>query len=165
LPFFKKAAMLPDPLPITDPRMTRLMITIEQGVGLVWTALSDMLGGETYVHKIPSMRITDIAEAIAPGKPMITVGIRPGEKLHEQMIGPEDAPFTYDYGDYYKILPSINSWDQRSDSVRGGVKVPSDFSYDSETNNVWMTIEELREWASSNLDSPNSKLAPSVGLE
>jgi hypothetical protein len=82
------------------------MISLEQGVELVWTAFEDMAGGEIYVRKIPSMNIVDIASAIAPGKPTQVVGIRPGEKLHEQMIGPEDALTTYEYKDYYKALPT-----------------------------------------------------------
>ena len=97
-------------LPITDVRMTRFMITLEQGINLVWFGFKDMIGGEIYVHKIPSMKVTDVARVIAPRATQKIVGIRPGEKIHEQMIGTEDAPFTYEYDEYYKILPSINNW-------------------------------------------------------
>ena len=89
-------------LPITDDRMTRFMITLEEGVELVWHALEDMVGGEIYVKKIPSMNITDIANSVSPDATHEIVGIRPGEKLHEQMIGPEDVHHTYEYTDYYK---------------------------------------------------------------
>jgi len=96
-------------LPITDPRMTRFMISLEQGVELVWHALEDTAGGEIYVRKIPSMKVTDIARVLAPEAEQKIVGIRPGEKLHEQMIGYEDAPFTYEYPDFFKILPAIHA--------------------------------------------------------
>jgi FlaA1/EpsC-like NDP-sugar epimerase len=92
-------------LPITDPDMTRFMITLEQGVELVWTALEEMKGGEIYVKKIPSMKVVDIASTVDPGAKLEIVGIRPGEKIHEQMIGPEDAVNTYDMGSYYMIIP------------------------------------------------------------
>jgi UDP-N-acetylglucosamine 4,6-dehydratase len=97
-------------LSITDARMTRFMITLEQGVELVWKAFEDMHGGEIYVKKIPSMNILDIAKAVAPDAEHKMIGIRSGEKIHEQMIGFEDAPNTYEYNDYYKILPTIHNW-------------------------------------------------------
>ena len=146
VPFFRDAATKDAPLPITDERMTRFMITLEQGVQLVWEAFDDMEGGEIYVRKIPSMTITDIAEAVAPGKPTEVVGIRPGEKLHEQMIGEEDAPNTYEYGDFFKILPTINTWAPATDMVKGGTKVPDDFVYTSDANTEWMTPAQLRGW-------------------
>ena len=90
-------------LPITDPRMTRFMITLQAGVNLVWRAFSDMIGGEIFVKKIPSMNIVDLAQAIAPNCELENIGIRPGEKLHEQMIGPEDSPYTYEYSNFYKM--------------------------------------------------------------
>jgi len=96
-------------LPITDTRMTRFMITLEQGVELVWHAFEDMQGGEFYVKKIPSMKILDIAKAVAPEAEHEIIGIRPGEKIHKQMIGLEDAPHTYKYDSYIKILPAINN--------------------------------------------------------
>ncbi len=146
LPLYQQAAQKGLPLPITDERMTRFMITLEQGVDLVWTAFDDMVGGEVYVKKIPSMTITDIAEAVAPGKPTKVVGIRPGEKLHEQMIGAEDAPNTYEYDSYFKILPTINTWSVGADMVKGGTLVPSDFLYTSDANSEWMLIPELQDW-------------------
>jgi UDP-N-acetylglucosamine 4,6-dehydratase (inverting) len=146
IPLYQQAAQKGLPLPITDERMTRFMITLEQGVDLVWTAFDDMVGGEVYVKKIPSMTITDIAEAVAPGKPTKVVGIRPGEKLHEQMIGAEDAPNTYEYDSYFKILPTINTWSVGADMVKGGTLVPSDFLYTSDANSEWMLIPELQGW-------------------
>ena len=95
-------------LPITDEKMTRFMVTLEQAVELVWRAFDDMEGGEIYVKKLPSMRVADIALAIDPLAELETVGFRPGEKLHEQMIGVEDARHTYEYNGYFKILPTID---------------------------------------------------------
>ena len=111
-------------LPITDKRMTRFMISLEQGVELVWHAFSDMVGGEIYVKKIPSMKVVDLAKTIAPNAKHNFIGIRPGEKLHEQMIGVEDAHFTYEYPEHYKILPQINEWDKDKNRIKSGVKVP-----------------------------------------
>ena len=99
-------------LPITDERMTRFMITLEQGVDLVWHAFEDMVGGEIYVKKIPSMKVTDVAKAVAPAAIHDIVGIRPGEKLHEQMIGSEDAPYTYEYSEHFKVLPACPAYRQ-----------------------------------------------------
>ncbi len=119
IPFFltKKNSGI---LPITDRRMTRFMISLEDGVKLVWHAFKDMLGGEIYVKKIPSMKIIDIAKAIAPEAKLKTIGIRPGEKLHEQMIGLEDAPHTYEYKEYFKILPAINNWSKDTNRIKDG---------------------------------------------
>jgi UDP-N-acetylglucosamine 4,6-dehydratase (inverting) len=142
-------------LPITDKRMTRFMISLEQGVELVWHAFNDMVGGEIYVKKIPSMRVTELARVIAPDAQLDVVGIRPGEKLHEQMIGFEDASFTYEYSDYYKILPQINGWDQDSARIKKGTKVPEDFIYSSDKNDQWMSDDELRNWITSNRDKMN----------
>ena len=137
-------------VPITDPRMTRFMISLEQGVDLVWHAFEDMVGGEIYVKKIPSMMITDLAKAIAPEAEQKVVGIRPGEKLHEQMIGQEDALYTYEYLDHFKILPSIYDWSQDPERIGEGVKVKSDFLYCSDTNKEWMKISELKDWIKKN---------------
>lgn len=137
-------------IPITDTRMTRFMITLEQGVELVWHAFEDMVGGETYVKKIPSMNIVDIAKTISPEREITLVGIRPGEKLHEQMISPEDAQYTYEYSDYFKILPVINNWCNSAERIKDGVKVPDGFSYSSDNNNDWMTKNQLLEWISEN---------------
>ncbi len=133
--------------------MTRFMISLDQGVELVWHAFSEMVGGEIYIKKIPSMNIMDIAKAVAKDAPTKIVGIRPGEKLHEQMIGSEDAPFTYEYGQYFKILPMINSWFNSKDRVKDGVLVRKDFNYSSDNNQEWMTIEKLEEWIKSNYKS------------
>lgn len=137
-------------LPITDERMTRFMITLDQGVKLVWHAFEDMVGGEIYVKKIPSMKVTDIAKVIAPKAQLNIVGIRPGEKLHEQMVGAEDAPFTYHYDGYFKILPSIHKWDATSERIKNGVKVNESFLYASNTNTEWMTSDELETWIDHN---------------
>lgn len=133
-------------LPITDPDMTRFMITLEQGVELVWHAFSDMVGGEIYVKKIPSMNILDIANAMSKDITTKIVGIRPGEKLHEQMIGLEDAPFTYEYEQYFKILPMINDWFNSKDRIKDGVLVHKDFVYASDNNTDWMTSATLEKW-------------------
>jgi FlaA1/EpsC-like NDP-sugar epimerase len=133
-------------LPITDHRMTRFMISLEQGVELVWHVFDDMKGGEIYVKKIPSMRVTDIALSISVEAKLEEVGIRPGEKLHEQMIGLEDAPYTYEYPGHYKILPSINSWSHDPERIGSGVLVDPDFVYSSDNNNEWMSITELQTW-------------------
>lgn len=137
-------------LPITDVRMTRFMITLEQGVELVWHAFSDMVGGEIYVKKIPSMKVVDIARAVCPEARHDFVGIRPGEKLHEQMIGYEDSLYTYEYADHYKILPSIHQWSVDPARINGGKKVSPDFVYRSDTNPDWMTIDTLRVWIERN---------------
>lgn len=132
--------------PITDDRMTRFMITLEQGVDLVWHAFEDMIGGEIYVKKIPSMKITDVAFAVSPKAAHNIVGIRPGEKLHEQMIGSEDAPYTYEYSEYYKVLPAIHDWNIDPNRINGGVLVSPDFTYSSDNNSEWMSIDALQRW-------------------
>ena len=133
-------------LTITDKRMTRFMITPEESVELAWQAFDDMAGGEIYVKKIPSMNICDIATAVDEKCVQKEIGRRPGEKLHEQIIGIEDAPYTYEYAGYYKILPAIHNWDRDVERIKGGKRVPDGFSYCSNTNKDWMTIQQLREW-------------------
>lgn len=137
-------------LPLTDARMTRFMITLEEGVELVWHALRDMIGGEIYVKKIPSMNIVDIARAVAPDARHEMIGIRPGEKLHEQMISPEDAQHTFEYDQHYKILPAIHSWSEDPQRISDGRPVPPDFSYTSDNNSEWMSIDTLRAWIYAN---------------
>jgi UDP-N-acetylglucosamine 4,6-dehydratase/5-epimerase len=137
-------------LPVTDARMTRFMISLEQGVDLVWRAFQDMLGGEIYIKKIPSMKIVDIASVIAPGATQDLVGIRPGEKIHEQMIGLEDAPFTFEYRDYYKILPAIYDWGTSAERIKGGRAVAADFVYSSDSNKEWMSADQLLNWLNKN---------------
>jgi FlaA1/EpsC-like NDP-sugar epimerase len=123
---------------------------LEQGVKLIWHAFKDMVGGEIYVKKTPSMNIMDIAKASAPESECEIIGIRPGEKLHEQMIAIEDAPQTYEYVDYYKILPSIYSWNEDPGRINNGILVPPDFVYSSENNKDWMSVDQLRMWISKN---------------
>lgn len=137
-------------LPITDARMTRFMISLEQGVELVWHAFEDMQGGEIYVKKIPSMSILDIARAVAPEAEHKIIGIRPGEKIHEQMIGLEDAPYTYAYPDHFKILPMIHDWSSDPLRIKGGVKVAPDFVYTSDNNTEWMPVQALQGWIAAN---------------
>jgi len=137
-------------LPITDKRMTRFMISLEEGVELVWHAFKDMKGGEIYVKKIPSMKVTDVALAVDKNAKQEEVGIRPGEKLHEQMIGIEDSYYTYEYSDFFKILPSINNWANDPERIGNGTKVASDFMYSSDNNTEWMEISELQDWIEKN---------------
>ena len=149
IPFFLSCAK-DNSLPITNEKMTRFMISLEQGVELVWHAFEDMHGGEIYVKKIPSMNIMDIAKAVAPDADTKIIGIRPGEKLHEQMVGIEDAAHTYEYDRYYKILPAIHGWSDDPARIGDGKKVVADFSYASNSNSEWMSVEELRKWIASN---------------
>lgn len=137
-------------LPITDARMTRFMISLAQGVELVWHAFDDMCGGEIYVKKIPSMKVTDLGRVVAPDARQQVVGIRPGEKLHEQMIGAEDAFYTYEYPEHFKILPAIHDWDKDVGRIKDGVRVPEDFSYTSDNNSDWMAPAELAAWIEAN---------------
>jgi UDP-N-acetylglucosamine 4,6-dehydratase len=136
--------------PLTDQRMTRFMITLEEAVELVWAALDDMSGGEIYVKKIPSMMVSDIISACQPSAIQEIIGIRPGEKLHEQMIGSDDSPHTFDYGDYYKILPAIHNWSQDPERIGRGIAVGNEFEYVSNKNSEWMTTEQLHEWIKAN---------------
>jgi len=139
-------------LPITDIRMTRFMITLDQGVNLVWHAFDDMVGGEIYVKKIPSMKIIDIANCINGSEDYELIGIRPGEKLHEEMISPEDSICTYEYDDYFKILPAINNWSADKKRIKHGKLVPEGFSYTSNNNSDWMSKEALKDWIEINKD-------------
>jgi UDP-N-acetylglucosamine 4,6-dehydratase/5-epimerase len=137
-------------LPITDERMTRFMITLEQGVELVWHAFEDMEGGEIYVKKIPSMKVTDVARAVSATARHEVVGIRPGEKLHEQMIGSEDSHYTYEYPEHFKILPAIHSWHEDFKRIKDGTRVAEGFVYSSDNNGDWMSVDTLREWIDGN---------------
>lgn len=149
IPFFMETVKS-GKLTITDKRMTRFMISLEQGVELVWHAFNDMEGGEIYVKKIPSMNICDIATAVDKDAEQVEIGIRPGEKLHEQMIGIEDAHFTYEYPKHFKILPQICNWGVFETMIKGGVRVSEGFSYTSDNNKEWMTIPQLQEWIEKN---------------
>ena len=149
IPFFIEQSKTGE-LTITDNRMTRFMITLEQAVDLVWHSFEDMEGGEIYVKKIPSMKLTDIARAVSETAKQKIIGIRPGEKLHEQMISTEDAPNTYEYGNYFKILPQIHEWSRDINRIKLGKIVSENFIYSSDTNTEWMTIDELRNWITRN---------------
>lgn len=149
IPFFMETAKT-GKLTITDKRMTRFMISLEQGVELVWHAFDDMEGGEIYVKKIPSMNICDIATAVDPKAEQVEIGIRPGEKLHEAMISQEDAYYTYEYPEHFKILPQICEWGTIEKMIKGGKRVPEGFSYTSDNNTEWMTIPQLQEWIEKN---------------
>jgi FlaA1/EpsC-like NDP-sugar epimerase len=142
-------------LPITDERMTRFMITLEQGVDLVWHALNDMIGGEIYVNKIPSMKVVDIAKTLAPNASYKFVGIRPGEKMHEQMIGLEDSPFAYEYQNHYKILPAIHGWNNDPQRKKNGKLVVEGFTYTSENNSQWMDSAVLKRWVTETYQAIN----------
>lgn len=137
-------------LPITDDRMTRFMISLEEGVELVWHAFEDMEGGEIYVKKIPSMKVTDLARVVAPNAVQKIVGIRPGEKLHEQMISAEDSYTTFEYPEHYKILPVINNWATCEKRIKNGKKVTEGFVYASDNNTEWMSDSQLQQWIDSN---------------
>ena len=137
-------------LPITDTRMTRFMIRLEQAVDLVFHAFSDMSGGEIYIRKVPSMNIVDIANACVPKSKHKIIGIRPGEKLNEQLVGEDESPFTYEFKDYFKILPSIDAFASNVDNY--GEIVPNGFKYTSDLNDSWMEIDELSEWIENNRD-------------
>lgn len=149
IPYFLETAKS-GKLTITDKRMTRFMISLEQGVELVWHAFDDMEGGEIYVKKIPSMNICDIAKAVDDKAEQVEIGIRPGEKLHEQMIGVEDSHFTYEYPEHFKILPQICNWGPMEAMIKGGTKVPEGFSYTSDNNKEWMSIPQLQAWIEAN---------------
>ncbi|GBR76364.1 UDP-glucose 4-epimerase [Candidatus Termititenax persephonae] len=144
IPFFQKlVAEGAGELPITDLRMTRFWLKLGQAVEMVLTALERMHGGELYVKKIPSMRMPDLAEAVAPGLKIKEIGIRPGEKIHEQMITAEDARNTLDLGEYYIILPQIEMEYVRH-SYPGAKPVAPDFEYHSGNNDSWLSVEEMR---------------------
>jgi UDP-N-acetylglucosamine 4,6-dehydratase len=144
IPFFKKIRET-GTLPITDPRMTRFWITIEQSVQFVLKCLELMQGGELFVPKIPSMNIMDLARAIAPKCEHKIIGIRPGEKLHEVMITKDDSRHTLEFEDYYIVEPEFHWWSNEGHIANGGKPVKEDFKYASNTNDKWLTVEELRE--------------------
>lgn len=143
-------------LPITDDRMTRFMISLEQGVELVWHAFDDMEGGEIYVKKIPSMKVTDLASVVSPSARQEVIGIRPGEKLHEQMISAEDSYYTYEYPEHFKILPVIHNWATCPKRIKDGKKVAEGFVYSSDNNPEWMTNSELQTWINENREKIGS---------
>jgi UDP-N-acetylglucosamine 4,6-dehydratase (inverting) len=146
IPFFKQ---LIDKgvaeMPITDFRMTRFWITLEEGVELVFKALEESKGGETYISKIPSFRITDLAKALIPNCELKEVGIREGEKLHEVMVTKDDSRMTYEYKKHYIIYPHFDWWNASKHFTNGGMRVDEGFEYDSGTNSEWLEVEELKE--------------------
>ena len=156
IPFFLDK-LLSGSIPITDIRMSRFMITLEDAVELVFHTFNDMQGGEIYVKKIPSMNIVDVARAVAPDAKHQIIGIRPGEKIHEQMIGIEDAPHTFSYDGYYKILPQIHGWSHDITLIGNGSRVEDDFLYTSDNNTEWMSINSLQKWISKNMKSTKNK--------
>lgn len=132
-------------LPITDVRMTRFWITLEQGVELVFKALRESKGGETYISKIPSFHITDLAEAMLPGAKIKEIGIREGEKLHEVMVTKDDCLYTYEYDKHYIIYPHFDWWKFDESIIGNGRKVSEGFEYNSGTNGEWLNVESLRQ--------------------
>ena len=138
-------------LPVTDERMTRFMISLDQAIELVWKSIFEMFGGEIFIKKIPSMNIVSIAKAIDPLATIKIVGIRPGEKIHEQMIGIEDAPHTIEYEDYFKILPALHNWSKDKKRIGSGKKVPDGFVYESLSNKNYMTSDFLKRWIVKNI--------------
>jgi len=135
---------------ITDSKMTRFMIDLDQAVKMVIEIFKISQGGEIFVSKIPSMKIIDIAKTISERNKIKIIGIRPGEKIHEQMIGLEDAPYTFEYKDYFKILPAIYDIYKNKKYIKNGKKVKNNFIYSSNENKKWMTKKELKTWISKN---------------
>ncbi len=130
-------------LPITDPRMTRFWISLEQGVELVIKALAEAKGGETFISKLPSFKVTDLAEAMLPGCELEEIGIRPGEKLHEIMVTPEDSFHTYEYEKHFIVYPQM-TWNNKQQPDESGRKVEDGFSYSSGNNAEWLSVEDIR---------------------
>lgn len=142
IPLFRRMADEGSPLPVTDLRMTRFWITLPQAADFVISCFDDMTGGELYVPRIPSMRVVDLAEAIAPGESLIEIGIRPGEKLHEEMISTEDSRRAVRRSDRYVVLPTLSEWGFSNTS---GESVADGFSYTSDNNDQWLSVDQLRE--------------------
>ena len=142
IPFFRSIAAEGKPLPITDLRMTRFWITLPQAVEFVMSSFNDMNGGELYVPRIPSMKVTDLAEAVAPGTELVEVGIRPGEKLHEEMISSEDSRRTLRRADRYIVLPTFAIWGGFTEPA--GEPVEDGFAYTSDKNDLWLNVDQLR---------------------
>jgi len=139
-------------LPITDLKMTRFMISLKQAIDFVWLAFKEMQGGEIFVKKTPSIKVTDIAKTIAPKAKLRIIGIQPGEKLHEQMISKDETNNTYEYPDYYKILPQTIRLSKNKLVVKNGKKVSEGFIYSSDNNKDWMTRSDFKKWLNKNID-------------
>ncbi|WP_244834808.1 UDP-N-acetylglucosamine 4,6-dehydratase (inverting) [Clostridium sp. BJN0001] len=145
IPFFKSLLESGKKvLPVTDYRMTRFFITLDQGVDLVFKALKESKGGETYISKIPSFKISDLAKAMNPDGDMQEVGIREGEKLHEVMITRDDSRMTYEYDKHYIIYPHFNWWNSQKNMTPGGKPVEEGFEYNSATNKEWLSVADLK---------------------
>jgi UDP-N-acetylglucosamine 4,6-dehydratase len=142
IPFFRNLAAKGEPLPITDLRMTRFWITLPQAVEFVMSCFNDMDGGELYVPRIPSMKVTDLAKAINPESELVEVGIRPGEKLHEEMISTEDSRRTLRRADRYVVLPTLAEWGWK---MPQGEQVEDGFSYTSDSNDLWLDANQIRD--------------------
>jgi UDP-N-acetylglucosamine 4,6-dehydratase (inverting) len=154
IPFFINKKKEENKLPITDPNMTRFNISLQGGVDMVMHALEHAWGGELFVPKIPSYKIMDVANAIGPDCEKPLVGIRPGEKVHEEMITPSDSFYTYDLGKYYVILPATHMWKLRDFlDTFDAKKAPHGFSYNSGDNDDWETVESLRNLIKEHVDS------------
>jgi UDP-N-acetylglucosamine 4,6-dehydratase len=154
MPFFKQLIEQgTDHLPITDERMTRFWITLQQGVDFVTECIGNMQGGELYVPKIPSVKITELAKVMAPKLPVKIVGIRPGEKLHEIMISEDDARQTLEFEHHYTITPTFAWWQKDHESTRGGKPIDGEFKYASNTNHVWLEGAELSRFLEAALES------------
>jgi UDP-N-acetylglucosamine 4,6-dehydratase len=143
VPFFRKLAADGKSLPITDKRMTRFWITLDQAVKFVVDSFDVMQGGELYVPRIPSMRIMDLVEAVAPGAPTHEMGMRPGEKLHEEMIAADDSRRTLRFKDRYVVQPVVASWGYTT--PEGGEEVADGFNYRSDNNDLWLSVDEMRD--------------------
>ncbi len=155
IPFFINKKKEESKLPITDPNMTRFNISLQGGVDMVMHALEHAWGGELFVPKIPSYKIMDVAEAIGPNCEKPVIGIRPGEKVHEEMITPSDSFYTYDLGKYYTILPATHKWSlEEFKQTFNAKKVPLGFSYNSGENDDWETVDSLRKLIKEHVD-PN----------
>ena len=142
IPFFQKKA-LEGEIPVTDERMTRFLISLDNAVRLVWLAFQDCLGGEIYVPKIPSVKVMDVAKAIGNGCKLKITGIRPGEKLHESLISEDDSRSAYEYENYFKILPMLYDWHESKARIGKGKKCPEGFSYSSHNNREWLGQKEF----------------------
>ncbi len=140
-------------IPITDPRMTRFWITLDQGVSFVLKCINLMKGGETFIPKIPSMKVVDLAAALAPGCRHEVIGIRPGEKLHEVLISEEDAPRTAEYDEFFVIYPYPRENEANNATIYGERLVPESFRYSSDANSLWLSHQDLVQMVHSTLDS------------
>jgi FlaA1/EpsC-like NDP-sugar epimerase len=145
IPFFIESRESGE-IPITDLRMTRFLITLEEAVETVLYSLNEMQGSEIFVRKSPSVKIVDLAATIAPKCALKEIGMRPGEKLHEQLISLDEAKYTYEFERYFKILSPLNNWDRCNKRTSGGKKVEKSFLYTSDNNRTWLKTDELKQW-------------------